>query len=42
MERTVKASVGSKVRGRNVSGPGGQTDEPGSGSQQRRGTGQSG
>ena len=38
----VKVNVGSKVRERNVSGPGGQTDELGSGSQQRRVTGQNG
>lgn len=42
MDRAVKANVGGKVRLRNESGPGGQTDELGSGSQQRRGIWQDG
>lgn len=42
MDKAVKANVDSKVRVRNESGPGGQTDEFGSGSQQRRGIRQDG
>lgn len=36
MDRACKANADSKVRVRNESGPGGQTDEFGSGSQWRR------
>ena len=42
MDKAVKANVDSKVRVRNESGPGGHTDEFGSGSQQRRGIRQDG